>query len=63
MEFTHHCPRVISGHFLADLHTENLGMVKMKQLTRVYFWWPELNPFAPEPPVTARADPCPFYPL
>ena len=22
-----------------------------------------INPFAPEPPVTARADPCPFYPL
>ena len=21
------------------------------------------NPFAPEPPVTARADPRPFYPL
>ena len=23
----------------------------------------KLNPFAPEPPVTARADPGPFYPL
>ena len=22
-----------------------------------------LNPFAPEPPATARADPGPFYPL
>ena len=22
-----------------------------------------INPFAPEPPVTARADPRPFYPL
>ena len=22
-----------------------------------------INPFAPEPPVTARADPDPFYPL
>ena len=22
-----------------------------------------INPFAPEPPVTARADPGPFYPL
>ena len=22
-----------------------------------------VNPFAPEPPVTARADPRPFYPL
>ena len=25
----------------------------------IYF----INPFAPEPPVTARADPGPFYPL
>ena len=23
----------------------------------------KFNPFAPEPPVTARADPRPFYPL
>ena len=23
----------------------------------------QINPFAPEPPVTARADPGPFYPL
>ena len=23
----------------------------------------DVNPFAPEPPVTARADPGPFYPL
>ena len=22
-----------------------------------------VNPFAPEPPITARADPGPFYPL
>ena len=27
---------------LADLHAEHLGMVKMKQLVRKYFWWPEL---------------------
>ena len=27
------------------------------------FFWPLFNPFAPEPPVTARADPRPFYPL
>ena len=36
-------------------------------LTR-FFHSPErlvsyINPFAPEPPVTARADPGPFYPL
>ena len=23
----------------------------------------DINPFAPEPPVTTRADPGPFYPL
>ena len=22
-----------------------------------------INPFAPEPPITVRADPRPFYPL
>ena len=26
-------------------------------------WILLINPFAPEPPVTARADPRPFYPL
>ena len=25
--------------------------------------WLQFNPFAPEPPITARADPGPFYPL
>ena len=29
-----------------------------KFVSLIYF-----NPFAPEPPVTARADPGPFYPL
>ena len=43
MEFTRHCPRVIKVILLADLHTEYLGMVKMKQLTRGYFWWPGVN--------------------
>ena len=43
-------------------------------LHSIYLWWKAeqmlatrvprmLNPFAPEPPVTARADPDPFYPL
>ena len=31
---------------------------KSKYLEKYYF-----NPFAPEPSVTARADPGPFYPL
>ena len=29
----------------------------------VYMFLHFINPFAPEPPVTARADPGPFYPL
>ena len=28
-----------------------------------FFLTQHINPFAPEPPVTARADPGPFYPL
>ena len=30
---------------------------------RYFHVYSQLNPFAPEPPVTARADPRPFYPL
>ena len=30
-------------------------------LTKMNFiWFGNINPFAPEPPVTARADPRPF---
>ena len=28
-----------------------------------YYLGVHINPFAPEPPVTARAAPRPFYPL
>ena len=30
---------------------------------RYFHVYSQLNPFAPKPPVTARADPRPFYPL
>ena len=33
---------------------------QVKKIEKYFF---ALNPFAPEPPVTARADPGPFYPL
>ena len=32
-------PETIRGILLKDLHAEHLGMVKMKQLARKYFWW------------------------
>ena len=31
--------------------------------TLTYDWPKVFNPFTPEPPVTARADLCPFYRL
>ena len=31
--------------------------------SHLYFYPAFINPFAPGPPVTARADPGPFYPL
>ena len=34
-----------------------------KNLTSFGSYELNINPFAPEPPVTARADPGPFYPL
>ena len=28
---------------MKDLHAEHIGIVKMKQLARKYFWWPKLD--------------------
>ena len=45
------------------------GSFRRKILGVKCFFWrgrsfiKPFNPFAPEPPVTARADPGPFYPL
>ena len=42
-------------------------LLQGKEVRSVYFVFVHtkslLNPFAPEPPVTARADAGPFYPL
>ena len=35
------------------------GTLRLNRLTLLYVF----NPCAPEPPVTAHADPRPFYPL
>ena len=38
-------------------------MQNNKRISTKYWHLPLLNPFAPEPPVTARADPGPFLPF
>ena len=46
------------------LNTDTKGTVPSVHITEVSVLQSNLlNPFAPEPPVTAPADPGPFYPL
>ena len=46
--------------FFVQLGTTNLWLSWHGMMAFVVF---SINPFAPEPPVTAHADPRPFYPL
>ena len=48
-----------SGVFLSQIIEFLCGFCKQAKHTCNM----DLNPFAPEPPVTARVDPRPFYPL
>ena len=36
-------PNTLRPHILLDLHSEHLGIVKMKALARQHFWWPNLD--------------------
>ena len=47
---------------LAMRPLDNTWRVEGEQI-RASWLATRVNPFAPEPPVTARADPRPFYPL
>ena len=52
---------IVTLQFCPVLLTETIGRINRNhahRTVRVRF-----NPFAPEPPRTARADPRPFYPL
>lgn len=36
-------PNSLQGDMLNELHASHMGITKMKQLARNYFWWPNLN--------------------
>ena len=36
-------PETLREILLKDLHAEHLGMVRSKQLARIYLWWPKLD--------------------
>ncbi|XP_046744305.1 uncharacterized protein K02A2.6-like [Diprion similis] len=36
-------PKSLHSEVLTELHASHLGTVKMKQLARNYFWWPNIN--------------------
>ena len=36
-------PKSLQGDMLRELHASHMGAIKMKQLARNYFWWPNLN--------------------
>jgi len=36
-------PKVFQSQLLSELHTNHLGMSRMKSVARSYIWWPQLN--------------------
>ncbi|KAK3697326.1 hypothetical protein QZH41_004724 [Actinostola sp. cb2023] len=36
-------PTTLRSNILLDLHSEHLGIVRMKSLARQHFWWPKLD--------------------
>lgn len=36
-------PASLHPHLLLDLHSDHMGVVRMKAMARQYFWWPKLN--------------------
>lgn len=49
-------PESLKAAMLNELHASHLGMVKMKQLARSYFWWPNLNRDIEE--ITSKCKNC-----